>query len=166
MSTLTVADLPLPEAPPASKLPALAVVLALFAVATAVNLQLPLYAAYGDQAHYGQGLRALAFATYVVGLIPILAFLGGLSDAFGRKAMVLAAVAMALIATVVMWIWPTAQALMVARVFQGASVAVGAAACTAFLAELLPPAGAAARARPAPARRCCACPASPPAPRW
>ena len=121
-------------------------VLALFAVATAVNLQLPLYAAYGEAAGYGQGLRAVAFASYVVGLIPILAFLGGLSDVLGRKTAVQAGLAMAIAATVLMQVQPTVQALMVARVLQGASVAVAASACTAYLAELLPSARAAAQA--------------------
>src|SRR5580704_10860547 len=135
MSGPAAAAIPAAVAQRPSALPAMAVVLALFAVATAVNLQLPLYAAYGDLAGYGHGLRAVAFASYVVGLIPILAFLGGLSDALGRKAMVLAALVMALIATVLMWIWPTVHALVAARLFQGASVAVSAAACTAYLAE-------------------------------
>jgi hypothetical protein len=119
-------------------LPAVAVVLALFAVATSVNLQLPLYAAYGDRAGYGQGLRAVAFASYVVGLIPILALFGGLSDKLGRKLAVLLSLALAIAATALMLIVPTVMALMVARLFQGASVAVSAAACTAYLAELLP----------------------------
>jgi len=131
---------------PAGTWHALAVVLALFAVATAVNLQLPLYAAYGEAAGYGQGLRAVAFASYVVGLIPILAFLGGLSDVLGRKTAVQAGLAMAIAATVLMQVQPTVQALMVARVLQGASVAVAASACTAYLAELLPSARAAAQA--------------------
>jgi len=146
MSAPPAAAVPAPVAHQPSTLPARAVVLALFAVATAVNLQLPLYAAYGDHAGYGHGMRAAAFASYVVGLIPILAFLGGLSDVLGRKAMVLAALAMALLATVLLWIWPTVPALVAARLLQGASVAVSAAACTAYLAELLPLAGAAARA--------------------
>lgn len=131
---------------PLRRLGPAAVVLAVFTVCAAVNLQLPLYAAYGDAAGYGQGLRAVAFATYVLGLIPVLALLGGISDRLGRRSMLIAALAMAGVATAMMQRSPTIHALFPARVLQGAGVAVVMAAGAACLAELLEGPAAAQRA--------------------
>jgi hypothetical protein len=131
---------------PLRRLGPTAVVLAIFTVCAAVNLQLPLYAAYGDAAGYGQGLRAVAFATYVLGLIPVLALLGGISDRLGRRSMLIAALAMAGVATAMMQRSPTIHALFPARVLQGAGVAVVMAAGAACLAELFEGPAAAQRA--------------------
>lgn len=53
------------------------VLLGLFMITTAVNLQVPLYTLYAEQAGYGKAATALVFAAYVFGLIPVLLFLGG-----------------------------------------------------------------------------------------
>jgi MFS family permease len=128
-------------------LAAVAIVFALLTVTLAVNLQLPLYSVYGDAAGSSQAVRALAFATYVVSLIPALAFVGGLSDVWGRKPVVLMGLGAAVGATAIMLRWPDLQALFGARLLQGFAVAISAGTCTAYLTDVLQ--GPRARARAA-----------------
>jgi MFS family permease len=49
------------------------------------NLQVPLYGTYAKIAGFGSGISAIAFSTYVAGLLPTLILLGGISDRVGRK---------------------------------------------------------------------------------
>lgn len=115
---------------------AIAVVgLALFAITASVNLQYPLYAAYMDAAGYGFGMRTAGFAVYVLGVVPVMAWCGGASDAIGRKIPLLAALAAAGTSAAVMMAFPTAQALFAARLLQGIAVALCFGAGTACLAE-------------------------------
>ncbi|MGY4787094.1 hypothetical protein ACVNSY_05465 [Bacillus sp. OHL2] len=58
-----------------SIIPFIFVLLGLFMITIAVNLQVPLYTAYAEQAGYGKAATALVFAAYVFGLIPVLLFL-------------------------------------------------------------------------------------------
>lgn len=109
--------------------------LAIVAITAAVNLQAPLYGAYAEAAGYGHGLRSLAFATYVLGLIPVLALCGGAADSAGRKPVLLAALAAATLATLVMTAWPSAQALFPARLLHGAAIALGLGSATAWLCD-------------------------------
>ena len=111
------------------------VALALFAITAAVNLQYPLYAAYMDAAGYGFGMRTAGFAVYVLGVVPMMAWCGGASDAIGRKVPLLAALVAAGASVAVMMVFPTAQALFAARLLQGVAVALCFGAGTACLAE-------------------------------
>src|SRR4051812_11608486 len=112
------------------------VVLAIFVVSLAVNLQVPLYKSYADLAGYRQGLVAVTFAAYVAGLLPVLLLLGGLAERFGNRAALLAGLGCALVAHAVIVLRPTIQALVQTRVLQGASIALSLAAATAYLVEL------------------------------
>jgi MFS family permease len=125
---------------------ALSIGMAAYITTTAVNLQVPLYAKYADAADHGIGTLTLVFACYVGGLLPILMFLGGISDRVGRKYPILAGLGCALAATILILVHPTLAALAVARVLQGIGVGLGVAASTAFLAELLTGLGVAQRA--------------------
>lgn len=88
-------------------------------ITTAVNLQVPLYTEYAEQAGYGKASTALVFAAYVFGLIPVLLLLGGMSDRAGRKPILLIALCFSLCATLLMIVHPTIQMLFVARLLQG-----------------------------------------------
>nr|MDH3176341.1 hypothetical protein [Bacillus pumilus] len=68
------------EIAPLSIIPFIFVLFGLFMITTAVNLQVPLYTLYAEQAGYGKAATAFVFAAYVFGLIPVLLFLGGISD--------------------------------------------------------------------------------------
>lgn len=110
---------------------------ALFLVTAAVNLPAPLYAAYAAKAGYGTGAATLAFAAYVAGLVPVLLFLGGLSDRIGRKAPILAALMIMIAATGVL-IWrPSLESLGLARFLYGVGTGLITGTGTAYMVELV-----------------------------
>lgn len=115
----------------------LSIAAAAYITTTAVNLQVPLYAKYAEAADHGIGTLTLVFACYVGGLLPILIFLGGISDRIGRKYPILAGLGFACAATILVLVHPTLATLAAARVLQGIGVGLGVAASTAFLAEVL-----------------------------
>ncbi|MCY7679180.1 MFS transporter [Bacillus pumilus] len=114
------------------------VLLGLFMITTAVNLQVPLYTLYAEQAGYGKAATALVFAAYVFGLIPVLLFLGGISDRAGRKPVLLVALSFSLCATLLMIVHPTIQMLFLARLLQGVGLGLSVGTCTAYLIALYP----------------------------
>ncbi|WLP60695.1 MFS transporter [Bacillus pumilus] len=114
------------------------VLFGLFIITTAVNLQVPLYTLYAEQAGYGKAATALVFAAYVFGLIPVLLFLGGISDRAGRKPVLLVALSFSLCATLLMIVHPTIQMLFLARLLQGVGLGLSVGTCTAYLIALYP----------------------------
>ena len=130
----------------AQRFAALTVAGALYLVTGVVNLEVPLYRTYAAAAGWGTGLTAIAFAAYVAGLLPVLLFLGGLSDRLGRKSVVMLGLAAAVGATLLMILVPTMQALLVARLLKGIAVGLTVGTGTAWLAELAIGADADARA--------------------
>lgn len=114
------------------------VLFGLFMITTAVNLQVPLYTLYAEQAGYGKAATALVFAAYVFGLIPVLLFFGGISDRAGRKPVLLVALSFSLCATLLMIVHPTIQMLFLARLLQGVGLGLSVGTCTAYLIALYP----------------------------
>ncbi len=121
-----------------SIIPFIFVLFGLFMITTAVNLQVPLYTLYAEQAGYGKAATALVFAAYVFGLIPVLLFLGGISDRAGRKPVLLVALGFSLCATLLMIVHPTIQMLFLARLLQGVGLGLSVGTCTAYLIALYP----------------------------
>ncbi|MFP5200819.1 MULTISPECIES: MFS transporter [Bacillus] len=121
-----------------SFVPFIFVLLGLFMITIAVNLQVPLYTAYAEQAGYGKAATALVFAAYVFGLIPVLLFLGGISDRAGRKPILLVALSFSLCATLLMIVHPSIQMLFAARLLQGVGLGLSVGTCTAYLIALYP----------------------------
>lgn len=121
-----------------SIVPFMIVLFGLFMITAAVNLQVPLYTAYADQAGYGKAATALVFAAYVFGLIPVLLLLGGISDRAGRKPILLVALCFSLCATLLMIVEPTIQMLFAARLLQGVGLGLSVGTCTAYLIALYP----------------------------
>ncbi|MBD2103379.1 MFS transporter [Leptolyngbya sp. FACHB-261] len=115
----------------------LVIAASLFLVTAAVNLEVPLYHTYAEAAGFGNGLTAVVFAAYVVGLLPVLILLGGISDRLGRKPVVLAGLVAAMLATALMILSPNIHTLLLARVLQGVGVGLSVGAGTAYLAELM-----------------------------
>lgn len=116
----------------------LVVALALFLITFAVNLETPLYTEYARLGGYGMGFTALVFAMYSVALLVVLVLFGGVSNRFGRKPVLLVALACAMLATVAIIVSPTMQMLLLTRALQGVGVGIGVSAATAYLAELYP----------------------------
>ncbi|MFS3912791.1 MFS transporter [Bacillus australimaris] len=121
-----------------SIVPFIFVLFGLFMITIAVNLQVPLYTAYAEQAEYGRAATALVFAAYVFGLIPVLLFLGGISDRAGRKPILLVALSFSLSATLLMIVQPSIQMLFAARLLQGVGLGLSVGTCTAYLIALYP----------------------------
>ena len=71
-------------------------------ITLAVNLQAPLYTAYAELSGYGAAATASAFSGYVLGVLPVLLVLGGLSDRIGRKQPIVVALLLSMVATLVM----------------------------------------------------------------
>jgi MFS family permease len=118
--------------------PVLIVATALFLITHAANLQVPLYGTYAQLAGYGSGLTAIAFSTYVAGLLPTLILLGGISDRIGRKTVILASLLSALLATFLMIVHPTIYTLLATRVLQGIAVGLITGTGTAYISALIP----------------------------
>jgi MFS family permease len=110
----------------------------LLLVTGAVNLQVPLYQHYAEISGASHTVSALAFATYVAGLVPILLLFAGASDRLGRKPIVMLALLCSLAATVLMAVFPSMEGLFVARVLQGMGVGLGMGTVTAYLSEQRP----------------------------
>jgi len=120
------------------KRPVLIVAIAIFLITHAANLQIPLYGTYAKMAGFGNGISAIAFSTYVAGLLPTLVLLGGASDRIGRKTVILASLCFACIATFLMIAQPTIYTLFVTRVLQGIGVGLITGTGTAYLSALMP----------------------------
>ena len=66
-------------------------------ITLAVNLQAPLYTAYAELSGYGAAATASAFSGYVLGVLPVLLVLGGLSDRIGRKPPIVVALLLSMV---------------------------------------------------------------------
>lgn len=119
-------------------LPLVSIVVGLFSITAAVNLQVPLYTTYATSAHVGNALMAIVFASYVGGLIPVLILFGGVSDKVGCKPILLLSLFCAFVATFVMIEFPSLRTLFFSRILQGIAVALSMGTCTAYLIKLYP----------------------------
>jgi predicted MFS family arabinose efflux permease len=118
--------------------PVLIVAIAIFLVTHATNLQVPLYSTYASYAGFGSGISAIAFSTYVAGLLPTLILLGGISERLGRKTVILASLLSASLATLLMIVHPSIYTLFVTRILQGIGVGLITGTGTAYLSTLMP----------------------------
>lgn len=106
---------------------------AVFLVAMAVNLPVPMYGQYASQS--GSGSFTLAFACYGLGVLPALFFFGGISDRIGRRLPLQAALLLSLLAIAILSVFPYLPALAVSRFAQGLAIGFVGASATACLAE-------------------------------
>jgi MFS family permease len=121
------------------KSPHFIVAIGLLLITLAVNISMPLFRVYAAAAHLNNGQTSLVFASYILGMLPCYVFLGGLSDRVGRKLVIIVSVLFALMATLIITIWPNVIALIFARFFQGVAIGLGMGAGTAYMSELLQP---------------------------
>ncbi|MEV6796602.1 MFS transporter [Streptomyces sp. NPDC051320] len=111
---------------------------ALLILLTGTNLPTPLYRSYEAQFGFSPLVVTLIFAAYVVALIPSLLVAGPLSDAIGRRKVLLPAVALAALGSVVFAFAADTEWLFAARVMQGLALGAASGPLTASLAELEP----------------------------
>ncbi|MBT0725748.1 MFS transporter [Rosenbergiella sp. S61] len=120
-----------------AKLHIVLLTIALFIGTFAVNLQTPLYSAYAAKSGVGATAVTLAFAAYVAGLMPTLLFLGGLSDRIGRRIPVAVALALGVLATALLVMYPNWVSLFFARVLLGIGTGLITTAGTAYMSEIM-----------------------------
>ncbi|RJL35699.1 MFS transporter [Bailinhaonella thermotolerans] len=105
---------------------------------TGTNLPTPLYRGYEAEFGFSPLVVTLIFGAYVAVLIPSLLVAGPLSDAVGRRAVLLPAVALAALGSLVFALAASTEWLFVARVLQGLALGAASGTLTAALTELEP----------------------------
>ena len=119
-----------------SRFNALRLAFALCMITTAVNLQAPLYHALAEEDGAGVGATTIAFACYVVGIMPVLLALSGLPDKLGRRPLIVTALCLSLLATSLTIIAPGLVTLGAARFLMGIGAALLSAAAPAYMLQL------------------------------
>jgi MFS family permease len=109
------------------------------------NLATPLYAVYRDRFGFSSAVLTLVFATYALVLVPSLLVFGQLSDRIGRRPVIAAGLAVAMVGLALFAFADATAWLFAGRAVQGLAVGAASGAATAALVELAP-AGEAARA--------------------
>lgn len=115
------------------RIPALRLAFALCMITTAVNLQAPLYAALATRGGVGVGATTLAFACYVLGVLPVLLALSGLAERCGRRLPILFALLLCLVATTLTLVAPGLLSLGIARFLLGIGTALTSAVAPAYM---------------------------------
>ena len=100
------------------------------------TLPSPLYNLYAARDHLSPLTITLVYAAYAVGVALSLVLAGHLSDMFGRRPILLAALMINVLAALVFILWPSLPGLFAARVVSGVAVGMSASTATAYLHEL------------------------------
>ncbi|MBD3896905.1 MFS transporter [Halomonas sp. ML-15] len=104
-------------------------------ITTAVNLQAPLYDALAARSGAGVGATSVAFACYVLGILPVLLGLSGLADRVGRKPLIVTALLLCLAATTLTLLLPGLVALGIARFLMGIGTALTSAVAPGYMGD-------------------------------
>ena len=96
----------------------------------------PLYGLYALRDGFGPLTITLVFAAYAFGVMASLFLFGHLSDWYGRRSLLVPALALSAASAVVFLLWRSLPGLLVARVIAGLGVGVVTATATAWLSEL------------------------------
>ncbi|GGS85086.1 MFS transporter [Nonomuraea spiralis] len=115
-----------------------AVAYALLILLTGTNLPTPLYRDYQARFGFSPLMVTLIFAAYVAVLIPSLLVAGPLSDAVGRRGVLLPAVALAALGSLAFAFAASTGWLFAARILQGLALGAASGPLTAALTELEP----------------------------
>ncbi|MDR6495180.1 MFS family permease [Paraburkholderia terricola] len=109
----------------------------------------PLYPLYQHAFGLSELTLTLIYAAYMIGNLVALFAFGRLSDQVGRRGVSLAALAVAILSTLLFLLAVDTSWLFAARATSGLAIGVGAATATAWIAELYPPQNKAAASRTA-----------------
>lgn len=113
------------------------VALGLLLITLAVNVSMPLFRVYAIESGLNNAQTSLVLAAYIMGMLPCYVFLGGISDKYGRKSVLLISVLFSLLSTVIIYLYPTVYALVFARICQGIALGLSMGAGTAYMSEIL-----------------------------
>jgi MFS family permease len=123
-----------------------AVAFAFLAVAAFSTAPSPLYGLFAHRDHLSSLTVTFAYAVYAVGVVVSLVLAGHVSDWYGRRAVLLPAIAVAVGAAVLFLLWRSLAGLLAARVLTGVALGAAVATATAYIADLdAGPGGAATR---------------------
>lgn len=126
------------DAPRPSRRAYISVAAVLTIVMLGGTLPVPLYLLYEEEFGFGSGTVTIIFAVYAFGTLAALLFLGRVSDARGRKPILLAGLALTAVSTVVFLFAAGTPALLAARLISGVGVGLVTGTAAAALAELHP----------------------------
>ncbi|MCP2259818.1 putative arabinose efflux permease, MFS family [Streptoalloteichus tenebrarius] len=110
----------------------------LLVLLTGTNLPTPLYRGYQQDFGFSPLVVTLVFAVYVGALVPSLLVAGPLSDAVGRRRVLLPAIALATVGAAAFALASGVAWLFVARVFQGLALGAASGTLTAAITEFEP----------------------------
>ena len=123
-----------------------AVAFAFLVVAAFSTAPSPLYGLFAHQEHLSSLTITFAYAVYAVGVVVSLVLAGHVSDWYGRRAVLLPAIAVAVVAAVLFLLWNSLAGLLAARVLTGVALGATVATATAYITDLdAGPGGAATR---------------------
>jgi MFS family permease len=103
------------------------------------TLPTPMYALYGERMHFAVLTTTVIFATYAVGVLGALLLFGRWSDVLGRRPLLLAGAAFALVSAVIFLFADDVALLLVARLLSGLSAGIFTGTATAAVVEAAPP---------------------------
>lgn len=113
-----------------------AIAFAFFVITAFSTAPSSLYGIYVQSRGVSALAVTVAYAVYAVGLLMSLLLAGHVSDWYGRRAVLLPAFAVAIVAAVLLLLWVSLAGLLVARVLTGLAVGGAVATATAYLADL------------------------------
>jgi MFS family permease len=96
----------------------------------------PLWSLYAQRDRFSSLTVTVAFAVYAIAVAFSLFLAGHISDWYGRRRVLMPALALEIVAAVVFLVWPALPGLLIARVLSGLAVGALTATATAWLAEL------------------------------
>jgi MFS family permease len=95
-----------------------------------------LYGLYERHEHLSSLTLTFVYAVYAVGIVMSLLLAGHVSDWYGRRPVLLPALALAVLAAAVFLVWRSLAGLLVARVLTGLGLGAAVATATAFVTDL------------------------------
>jgi MFS family permease len=95
-----------------------------------------LYGLYEHHDHLSSLTITFVYAVYALGIVVSLLLAGHVSDWYGRRAVLLPALAVAVLAVVVFLVWRSLAGLLVARVLTGFALGAAVATATAYITDL------------------------------
>ena len=96
----------------------------------------PLWSLYARSDHFSSLTVTIVFAAYALAVALSLFLAGHLSDSYGRRRVLMPALALEILAGVVFVVWPSLPGLLLARVVSGVGIGAVTATATAWLPEL------------------------------
>lgn len=113
-----------------------AVAFAFTALMAFTTVPTPLWSLFARRDGFSSLTITVAFAVYAVAVAVSLVLAGHLSDVYGRRRLLVPAIALNVVAGLVFVAWPALPGLLVARVLSGLGVGAATATATVWLAEL------------------------------